>query len=75
MLEQMLAEIDTSIDRKIFCGLIQKNLSDHSAAIQIPQQQNMEISGISTIHKTETRFFDKIVLATYICDFGNIVIN
>lgn len=75
MLETILAEMDTAIDRKIFCGLIQKNLQDYSANIQIAPQQSLEVSGISTMHKTETRYFDKIVLATFICDFGNIVIN
>ena len=35
----------------------------------------MEVSGISTIYKVENKFSNNIILSTFVCDFGNIVIN
>ena len=46
----------------MFCDLIKKNVLD-----------KYEERGTSRDGKE--RLYDKIILATYICDFGNVVLN
>lgn len=71
-LEQVQLEVEREIDRWVFCEQIKKTLSER-------EQEMASRSGSEQLHQREmrheVRLYEKIYLASYLCDFGNVVIN
>ena len=79
------------MDKHFFCEYIKKSLKDCKTQAKIEDlwkettikdDQKMMVSMSQSMHSgttiktnTETRLYENIVLATYTCDFGNVVIN
>lgn len=69
--ETISNRIETEIDRKAFCDQILKNINDSANVRFEPSKTGQSFS----TEKQATRIYDKIVVSTLICDFGNVVVN
>ncbi|CAD8206755.1 unnamed protein product [Paramecium octaurelia] len=61
-LEQVQLEVERDIDRFVFCEQIKRTVLDKQDERTHSRDQ-------------KEKFYDNVILATYICDFGNVVLN
>ncbi|EGR28756.1 hypothetical protein IMG5_169530, partial [Ichthyophthirius multifiliis] len=74
-IEQIENEIIKELDRQLYCQLIQEALEQQYLNNLISEQPIINKTILDKQPCVESKLYERITLNTFICDFGNVVIN